>query len=224
MPGAALQVVRAFIAATLRGERPAWVPTGGSSALADVGFVSAAFELVEQIEAGVLPEPAEIFLPIGTGGTFAGLVLGAKLAGLRARIVGVLVTDILPPDPARLARLARATLALLRRYEPSLPTVEITPADFEVARAQLGPGYGATTPAAEAAVLASRDAGLTLETTYTAKCMAEVLARLADGRARTPVLFWNTYNSVDFWKNAPEPVAEDRLPHRIRRWLAEAPA
>ena len=224
VPGAALQVVRAFVAATLRGERPSWVPTGGSSALADVGFVSAAFELVEQIEAGLLPEPAEIFLPIGTGGTFAGLVLGAKLAGLRARIVGVLVTDILPPNPARLARLARASLALLRRYEPSLPTVEITPADFEVARAQLGSGYGATTPAAEAAVLAGRGAGLALETTYTAKCMAEVLARFADRRARTPALFWNTYNSADVWKTAPEPVAEDRLPRRIRRWLAEAPA
>jgi D-cysteine desulfhydrase len=224
VPVAALQVVRAFTAATLRGERPSWVPTGGSSALADVGFVSAAFELIEQIEAGVLPEPAEIHLPIGTGGTFAGLVLGAKLAGLRSRIVGVLVTDILPPNPARLARLARASLALLRRYEPSLATVEITPADFEVARAQLGAGYGATTPAAEAAVLACRDAGLALETTYTAKCMAEVLARLADGRARTPMLFWNTYNSVDFWKSAPEPATEDRLPRRIQRWLAEAPA
>jgi D-cysteine desulfhydrase len=93
-----------------------------------------------------------------------------------------------------------------------------------VARAQLGPGYGATTPAAEAAVLACRAAGLALETTYTAKCMAEVLARLADGRARTPVLFWNTYNSADFWKTAPELVAEDRLPRAIQRWLAEASA
>jgi D-cysteine desulfhydrase len=224
VPGAALQVVRAFTAATLRGEKPSWLPTGGSSALANISFVSAAFEVAEQIEAGVLPEPAEIYLPIGSGGTFAGLVLGAKLAGLRARIVGVLVTDILPPGPVRLARLARASLALLRRHEPSLPTVEITPADFEVVRAQLGAGYGATTPAAEAAVLACRDAGLALETTYTAKCMAEVLARLADGRARTPVLFWNTYNSADFWKTAPEPVAEDRLPRAIQRWLAEASA
>jgi len=180
--------------------------------------------MTEQIEAGVLPEPAEILLPIGTGGTFAGLVLGAKLAGLRARIVGVLVTDILPPDPARLARLARASLAVLRRHEPSLAKVELTPADFEVVRAQLGPGYGASTPAAEAAVLACRDAGLALETTYTAKCMAEVLARLAGGRARTPVLFWNTYNSVDFWKTAPVLAPAPRLPREIERWLAEAPA
>jgi hypothetical protein len=72
-------------------------------------------------------------------------------------------------------------------------------------------------------VLACREAGA-LETTYTAKCMAEVLARLADGRARTPVLFWNTYNSVDFWKTAPALAPELRLPREIQRWLAEAPA
>ncbi len=222
--GAAAQVIRAFSAATLRGEKPVLVPTGGSSALADIGFVAAAFELAAQIEAGEMPAPAEIYLPIGSGGTFAGLVLGAKLAGLHARIIGVLVTDILPPGPARLARLARASLTLLRRYEPALPAVSITAADFEVARAQLGPGYGAATPAAEAAAFACRDAGIALETTYTAKCMAEVIARLGDGRARTPVLFWNTYNAADFWSAAPERATDDPLPPMILRWLAEAPA
>ncbi len=222
VPGAAAQVVRAFTAAMLRGERPAWVPTGGSSALADIGFVAAAFELAAQIEAGAMPAPAEIYVPIGSGGTFAGLVLGGKLAGLRARVVGVLVNDILPPGPVRLARLARASLALLRRYEPALPAVSISPGDFEVARAQLGPGYGATTAAADAAAAICRDLGLALETTYTAKCMAEVIARLGDGRARSPVLFWNTYNAVDFWSAAPERAEADRLPHTIQRWLAEA--
>ena len=218
--GAALEVVRSFALATLRGEKPFWVPTGGSSGLADLGFVSAAFELAEQIEAGVLPEPHEIFVPIGSGGTLAGLVLGAKLAALRARLVGVLVTDILPPGPPRLARLARASLALLRRFDASVPDVGIEAADFEVTRAQLGPGYGATTPAAEAALIVAREAGLALETTYTAKCFAEVLARLADGRARTPVLFWNTYNGADLWKSAPASASAPPVPPRIARWLS----
>ncbi len=219
--GAALQVVRALGAATLRGEKPFLLATGGSSGLADLGFVSAAFELAEQIEAGALPEPNEIHLPIGSGGTLAGLVLGAKLAKLRARIIGVLVTDILPPGPARLARLARASLAVLRRTDASIPRVTLDAADFEVTRAQLGPGYGAATPAAEAALAAARDAGVALETTYTAKCLAEVLARLADGRARPPVLFWNTYNGADVWKHAPPSASASPMPPMIERWLAE---
>jgi hypothetical protein len=94
-----------------RGERPVLVPTGGSSALGNVGFVAAAFELAEQVASGALPAPREIYVPVGSGGTLAGLMLGARLAGLDTRVVGVLVTDLLPPSPARLARLARATLS-----------------------------------------------------------------------------------------------------------------
>jgi D-cysteine desulfhydrase len=217
--GAALQVIRALARSWLRGERPLLVPTGGSSALGDVGFVSAAFELAEQVEAGLLPEPAEIYVPVGSGGTLAGLVLGAQLAGLRSRIVGVLVTDILPPGPQRLARLANATLALLRRHDASLPATRVEASAFEITHAQLGAGYGSATAAGEDAAARASRAGLALEQTYTAKCLAEIVARLGDGRARAPVLFWNTYNSADPWRHAP-PEAPAALPAAIRRWIA----
>src|SRR5262249_7915552 len=70
----------------LRGELPYIIPTGGSSPVGTLGYVNAAFELHEQITRGELPEPAWIFVPMGSGGTVAGLVLGAKLAGLRSRV------------------------------------------------------------------------------------------------------------------------------------------
>jgi D-cysteine desulfhydrase len=127
VPGAAAQVLRTLAASAARGERPVLVPTGGSSALGDVGLVSAAFELAEQVEAGVLPAPAEIYVPVGSGGTLSGLLLGARLAGLRSRLVGVLVTDILPPGPRRVVRLAHATLARLRRLAPESPAVRLDP-------------------------------------------------------------------------------------------------
>lgn len=215
---AALQVIATLTRSWLRGERPLLVPTGGSSAQGDVGFVAAAFELADQIEAGALPEPAEIFVPVGSGGTLAGLVLGARLAGLRARIVGVLVTDILPPGPRRLAGQANATLALLRDFDPALPALRIEPSAFDVTRAQLGAGYGAATPAGDDAAAHAKEAGLGLEQTYTSKCLAEILARFADGRARAPVLFWNTYNSSDLWQHAPSETPAD-LPASIRRWI-----
>jgi D-cysteine desulfhydrase len=221
--GAAIQVVRALAGATLRGERPYLMPTGGSSALGDVGFVSAAFELAEQIRAGLLPEPAEILVPVGSGGTHAGLVLGAKLAGLPARVVGVLVTDILPPSPRRLARLADATLALLRRHEPSLPAVGVAAADFEVTHAQLGAGYGAPTAAGEAARVAAAAAGVVVEATYTEKCLAEAVARIRDGRARGPLLFWNTFDGHDHAALRAAADAAPALAPRIQRWLAEDP-
>ncbi|MEN8183095.1 MAG: pyridoxal-phosphate dependent enzyme, partial [Myxococcota bacterium] len=115
VPGAAAGVLFALARSTLRGERPTLLPTGGSSPAGNLGFVSAALELAEQVAAGELPEPREIFVAVGSGGTLAGLALGLRLAGLASRLVGVLVTDIVPPRPATLARAARRSLSLLRR-------------------------------------------------------------------------------------------------------------
>ena len=219
---AAAQVMRVLARSALRGERPSFVPTGGSSAVGDIGFVSAAFELADQIEAGVLPEPREVYVPVGSGGTLSGLVLGARLAGLRVRFVGVLVTDILPPSPARLARLAAATLRRLRQVAPSLPAVSVGAEDFPLAHRQLGAGYGAPTPAAHAAQEAARAAGLQLETVYTAKCLSELLERWREGRAEAPLLFWHTYSSVDFWRAAPAVPGRGELPAALQRMLGEA--
>jgi len=222
VPGAALGVLRVLGASALRGERPSLVPTGGSSALGCVGFVSAALELAEQVRAGLLPAPRRIYAPVGSGGTLAGLVAGLRLAGLATRVVGVLVTDILPPSPARLTALARATLRLLHRRDPSVPTPGIGSHDFELVRDELGPGYGAPTPAAERAVRVAAEAGLALETTYTGKCLAALLARAGEVSPAEPVLFWNTYNAVDVAALAPVAPDPARLPPRLRRLLEAA--
>ena len=182
----------------LHGQLPYIIPTGGTSALGTLGYVNAACELQEQIAAGVLPEPAWIFVPMGSGGTVAGLVLGAKLAGLRTRVAAVGVTDILPPSPAKLARLALRSAQILRRHV-ALPGLAITAADFHFVNGYVGPGYGAPTEAARRAHdLMQRAEGIALETTYTAKCLAAMLDALrAPAYRQGPVLFWNTYSSVD---------------------------
>jgi 1-aminocyclopropane-1-carboxylate deaminase/D-cysteine desulfhydrase-like pyridoxal-dependent ACC family enzyme len=183
----------------LRGELPYIIPTGGSSPLGTLGYVNAAFELHEQITAGELPEPAWIFVPMGSGGTVAGLVLGAKLAGLRSRVAAVLVTDIMPPSGDRLARLAAKTFGLLRQYVD----VRADPpaaAEFHVISGYVGAAYGAPTEAGRRAraMMATLE-GIQLETTYTAKCLAAMMEKArSDAQYRSgPLLFWNTYSSVD---------------------------
>jgi D-cysteine desulfhydrase len=223
--GAAVGVLATLARAGLRGEKPYLVPTGGSSALGTLGFVGAALELAEQVAAGACPEPVELYVAAGSGGTLAGLVLGLRLAGLRTRAVGVLVTDLLPPSPARLARLARASLRRLRRLDSAVPEVPLDARDFTLASRQLGPGYGAPTPAAEAAGRAAVRAGLALETTYTAKCLAEILARAGEGALPAgPWLFWNTYNGVDAAARAPHRASVAELPRSIQARLAILPA
>jgi D-cysteine desulfhydrase len=222
VPGAALQLLRVLGASALRGERPYLVATGGSSPRGSVGFVSAALELAAQVREGCLPAPRRLYVALGSGGTLAGLVAGVRLAGLATRVVGVLVTDILAPSPARLAALARATLRLLQRGDPGLPRRTIAGCDFEVLESELGPGYGAPTPAAERAVRLAAEAGLALETTYTGKCLAALLARAGEANDSAPVLFWNTCNAVDVAARAPAPLDPARLPRRLRRLVERA--
>jgi D-cysteine desulfhydrase len=176
------------------------VPTGGSSPRGQLGIVSAALELAQQVRAGELPEPAEIWVAVGSGGTLAGLVAGLALAGLRSRVVGVLVTDILPPSPRKLARMARAALRELGRASPRVPQPAIRVGDFDYVRSQLGPGYGAATDAARAAVAAAAAGGIALETTYTGKCLAAVIEKAERGglQGAGPVL--NTFNAIDVEK------------------------
>jgi D-cysteine desulfhydrase len=217
--GAAREGVLELVRATLSGERPRVVPTGGSSARGNLGFVSAGLELAEQVRAGELPEPRRVFVPIGTGGTLAGLAVGLALAGLATRVVGVLVTDILPPSRRRLARLANATARLLRRHDPSAPAVRVAPDDFDRVTDQLGEGYGAATEAGREAVAAAAELGLTLENTYTGKTLAGLRDAAGRGILDGPTLFWNTYNAVDVaaaLAPLPEPSA---LPAPFQRFF-----
>ncbi len=216
VPGAALAVIRVLARSTLRGERTQLVPTGGTNARGTLGFVSAGLEVAEQIRRGELPVPAEVFLPVGSGGTFAGLVLGLKLAGLPTRVRGVLVTDILPPSPRRLASIARSSLRLLRRHSQTVRAVPIEAADFPLIRDQLGGGYGAPTDAAREALARAAEHGIQLETTYSAKCFAALLARGPEPPGG-PILFWNTYNGIDVAAAAPRQPERGLLPLGIRR-------
>lgn len=182
-----------LLARNARAGRPPYLlPAGGSSPVGALGYVEAALEIAAQVEAGELPEPAQVVVPVGTGGTAAGLALGFQLVGLRTRVVGVVVNDQLRLDPPVIARLARRTAKLLERRGAHLGQIRLRPDMLDLTRDQIGAGYGHPTEAAgHAAALAAED-GLSLDPVYTAKAMAGLLALRAEGRLGDPVLFVHT--------------------------------
>jgi D-cysteine desulfhydrase len=199
VPQVAVTALRLLARGSLGGDRPFIVPTGGTSALGCLGYVEAALELAEQVHAHELPEPDSIFVPLGSGGTVAGLLLGLKLAGLRSRVVGVLVTDILPPSEARLVRIARACWKRMRGAEPAVPEIDLRREGLTIVPGFVGRGYGAPTEEAGQALRAVESTeGIQLETTYTGKCMAALLrlGREEPYRGQN-LLFWDTYSSID---------------------------
>jgi D-cysteine desulfhydrase len=182
-----------LLARNARGGRPPYLlPAGGSSPVGVLGYVEAALEIAAQVEAGALPEPAQVVVAVGTGGTAAGLALGFQIAGLRSRVIGVVVNDQLRLDPPVVARLARRTATLLERRGARLGRLDIGPEMLDLTRDQIGAGYGHPTEAASvAASLAAEDA-LVLDPVYTAKAMAGLLALREEGRLGDPVLFVHT--------------------------------
>lgn len=100
---------------------PYFLPAGGSSPLGTLGYVETALELAAQVSNGLLPEPGWVVTAVGSGGTAAGLALGLRLAGLRTRVLGIVVNDTLRLDSTVLNALARKSEALLRNRGAALP-------------------------------------------------------------------------------------------------------
>jgi D-cysteine desulfhydrase len=170
-----------------------WVPAGGTSALGMLGHVDAALELAGQIAAGECPVPTRVVVPLGSGGTAAGLALGLEIAGLATRVVGVRVVSRVVANRARILRLAARAARLIERVAPGSRVPHVSADRFQIAEGYFGGAYARET--AEGRVAAERfrerHAPAALEPTYTAKAFAAALAR-CDGE---PTLFWLTFDS-----------------------------
>lgn len=167
---------------------PAYLPAGGSSPVGTLGYVETALEIGEQVRAGLMPEPATVVTAVGSGGTAAGLTLGLRCAGLRSRVLGVVVNDSFRLDAVTVARLADRTAALLRT-RGALLDVRVGPDDLDTDHTWLGETYGASTPESSAALDWATEQGLHLEPVYTAKALAAVRTASLAG----PVLYLQTH-------------------------------
>ncbi|MDD5398557.1 MAG: pyridoxal-phosphate dependent enzyme [Dehalococcoidia bacterium] len=174
---------------------------GGTSPLSTLGYVNAALELKQQIDAGLLPEPKYVFGATGSMGTTAGLIVGCRLAGLKSRIVGVKVSMDAYSNVKGTISLCNRTIQMMRKHDPSVPDMRFTASDFDLEPGFFGGEYGRVTPEGRAAVdLIKKTEGIGLETTYTGKTLAAMLDFIKKGGSPdgAPLLFWNTYNSVDY--------------------------
>ena len=72
----------------LEGRKPFAIPIGGSTGLGALGYVKAMQELSEQFS----NEKVQVILGVGSCGTFAGIILGAKIFMPNARVIGISVS------------------------------------------------------------------------------------------------------------------------------------
>lgn len=180
------------------GDEDYYIPLGGSNPVGELGFIDAAFELALQMERGETPPPAKIFVAAGTAGTMAGLILGLRLAGIDIDVVGVRVTPASIANADVVTDLVKDCVELLSSRGAGLPDVDIGGGDILMDGDHFGSGYGCATEASdEAARIMADEEGIELDGAYTSKAFAALLDYVRGGSADGPVLFWNTFNSMD---------------------------
>lgn len=157
------------------GSKALAIPTGGSDGIGAWGYIAACEELCRDFEAQGIDQ-AHIITASGSGGTQAGLTLGAALHQLPATVWGVNVCD---DEQYFLDKVAQDALDWQRRY-PDVPHVEIQP---RVLDGYVGEGYGIADEEVFALIaeLASLE-GLVLDPVYTGKGFSGMLAEIAGGR------------------------------------------
>ena len=185
LPWAALRAWRA--AHQLGRGRPYWIPGGGADPRAVIGHVLATLELGG---GGQLDAPPDaIVVPLGTGGTAAGIALGIAWLGWSTRVIGVRVAPRLVANRWRTLRFARTAASLIRQagIEFSVPRSSIR---VDVVDG-MGQGYGYPTEQGELARSLALEHGLRLDPTYGAKAFSFFLRRAAGDMQRA--VFWHTF-------------------------------
>lgn len=144
------------------------IPCGGSNALGTLGYVDCVREIAEQ---GYTFD--HIICAEGSGGTMAGLALGAKLHMPNARVTGMMVDN--DPFDVITMNLMREAAALLGAE------VEVSREDFDLCDL-CGPGYAIPSEEGNAAVsLMASQEGIFLDPVYTGKAFAGLVAMAKEG-------------------------------------------
>jgi D-cysteine desulfhydrase family pyridoxal phosphate-dependent enzyme len=164
--------------------QPYLIPYGGSNPTGASGYVNAMPELAEQD-----CHPDWIVFPSSSGGTQAGMLVGARMSGYAGKILGISVDEPAEVLQSRVANLANETAAFLG--EP----MRFTPLEVLVNDAYTGAGYAILgEPEIEAVRLFAKQEALLLDPVYTGRAAAGLIDLIRQGYfpKGDSVLFWHT--------------------------------
>jgi D-cysteine desulfhydrase len=167
---------------TATGRLAMGVPRGGADEVGALGFVLAAAELSDQLQAAGTG-PVRVVVAVGSGGSVSGLLVGLARLGLDWTVTGVSVSRPLPGLVEHLASLVARCAQRAGVDDPGTSALTLV--------ASRGRPHGPADPDEQAcAALALRTEGLLLDDAYTARSglVATQLCRTPG----PPVVLWHT--------------------------------
>jgi L-cysteate sulfo-lyase len=165
MNAEALAVTEKLAAA---GRKPYFIPGGGSNETGALGYVSCAYELLDQIKANNL-DVGWIVLATGSTGTHAGMLAGLHAAGSTIPVMGISVRQ---PEDKQIAAVHKlAVLTASKLTDTPLGVEKVIVDDGYV-----GAGYGQPTQGTLDAInLIARREGLLFDPVYSGKGLAGMI-------------------------------------------------
>lgn len=175
-------------ALTAAGAKPYVIPEGGSNGLGSIGYVHAMSEVRRQLDVGLAgKKPFDVIVhACGSGGTAAGVALGAGRYEVAAEVRAMAVCD----DAKYFERVIERIIGEAQAIDPRLTH----PAHLVVDDSAKGPAYAVSTPSQRARIVeVARLSGLVLDPVYTGKAFAGLWALADSGALRGErVLFIHT--------------------------------
>lgn len=196
-----------------KGHRPYVVPVGGSRVLGDmteplgaIAYANGFAELARQGKENGF-NLTHLVTATGSGGTQAGLVVGAKALGGEVEVIGVSISRKKKASQDTVAAIANDTAAALGLE------LTFTPEEIVVWDDYLGEGYGFLNDGiTEAIALLAQKEGILIDPVYTGKAMAGLIDRIRKGHFEPDdgVVFLHTGGTPTLF------VYQDELLERLR--------
>jgi D-cysteine desulfhydrase len=143
-----------------KGHNPYFIPTGGSNGIGALGYIFAMEEMASYIK---LQGIDALFCAVGSGGTYAGLLMGKYIFGLDIPIYGILVDETQEYFLSKIKSIIRESEKILEKK------FDLNDSDIQLINGYIGPGYSIPYPEEIQIIKQLAQKGLILDPVYTGK-------------------------------------------------------
>jgi D-cysteine desulfhydrase len=152
-----------------KGRKPYIIPEGGSNEIGALGYLDCMREMADFIKK---QHVEAVYCAVGSGGTYAGLLLGKKLLNMKTDLNGIIVCDTIEYFNKTIHEICSKAI-----HRFALP-IEISYEDMHLIDGYKGKGYGIPYPEELRTITDVAKLGIILEPVYTGKAFYGMLEDL----------------------------------------------